>query len=144
MTPSLINGLLASKSFGLPARVLLTFVFWSSGLAKLTDFPMAVAEMQAYDLQPAVLMAILVIAVQLGGSALIISGRSVWFGAGMLGVFTALTIPVAHAFWTMEGERAFIEMLFVFEHITVIGGLMVAAILWRRSVAARRTHPVFA
>lgn len=102
-------------------------MFWSSGIAKLIDFPGAVAEMQHFGVTPAVPMAIAVIILQLGGSALVISGRFVWLGAGALGVFTALTIPIAHAFWAMTGEMAFLDMMFVFEHVTVIGGLMVVA-----------------
>ena len=43
--------------------------------------------------------AVAVAAVQIVGSALIIWGRAAWLGAGMLGIFTALTIPIAHA-WT--------------------------------------------
>lgn len=129
---SMIENLLASRVFGVFARVVLTFMFWSSGLAKLIDFPGAVAEMQHFGVMPAVPMAIAVILLQLGGSALVISGRFVWFGAGVLGVFTALTIPIAHAFWTMTGEMAFIEMMFVFEHVTVIGGLMVVAAIGER------------
>jgi transmembrane protein len=128
----MIENLLASRAFGVFARVVLTFMFWSSGLAKLIDFPGAVAEMQHFGVMPAVPMAIAVIILQLGGSALVISGRFVWFGAGVLGVFTALTIPIAHAFWTMTGEMAFIEMMFVFEHVTVIGGLMVVAAIGER------------
>jgi transmembrane protein len=131
MTPSMINVLLASPAFGVLARVLLTLAFWSSGLVKLVDFAGAVAEMEKYGVTPAVPMAIAVIAVQLGGSALVISGRHVWLGAGALGVFTVLTIPIAHAFWTMTGEAAFFEMLFAIEHLSVIGGLMVIAILQR-------------
>ncbi len=129
---SMIENLLASRAFGVFARVVLTFMFWSSGLAKLIDFPGAVAEMQHFGVTPAVPMAIAVIILQLGGSALVISGRFVWFGAGVLGVFTALTIPIAHAFWTMTGEMTFIEMMFVFEHVTVIGGLMVVAAIGER------------
>ncbi|MEK1930980.1 MAG: DoxX family protein, partial [Pararhizobium sp.] len=75
-------------------------------------------------------------------SALVISGRYVWLGAGALGVFTALTIPVAHAFWEMTGETAFFEMLFAIEHISVIGGLMTVAILRRQ--AAVGAKPAFA
>ncbi len=131
----LIDKLLSSPVLGILARVLVTFVFWSSGLAKLFDFAGAVAEMEKYGVLPAAPMAALVIMVQLGGSALVISGWNVWLGAGALGVFTALTIPVAHAFWTMTGEAAFFEMLFAIEHISVIGGLMVVAIL-RRPVSA--------
>ena len=131
-----IDKLLSSPVFGVFARVLVTFVFWSSGLAKLADFGGAVAEMEKYGVLPAAPMAALVIVVQLGGSALVISGWNVWLGAGALGVFTALTIPVAHAFWTMTGEVAFFEMLFAIEHISVIGGLMVVAILRRPASAA--------
>ncbi|MCQ1837250.1 DoxX family protein [Neorhizobium galegae] len=136
MTPTMINGLLASRSFGILARVLLTFVFWSSGLAKVIDFGGAVAEMERYGVMPTVPMAIAVIIVQLGGCALVISGRWAWLGAGALGVFTALTIPIAHAFWTMTGEAAFIEMMFTFEHVSLIGGLVMVAILHREARVA--------
>lgn len=128
----IIEKLLASPTFGIFARGVLTFVFWSSGLAKLFDFHGAMAEMEHFGVVPAAPMAIAVIIVQLGGAALVISGRYVWLGAGALGVFTLLTIPIAHPFWTMTGEMAFLEMMFVFEHITVVGGLMVVAILGER------------
>jgi transmembrane protein len=129
---SMIETLLASRPFRILARIVLTFVFWSSGLAKLIDFPAATAEMEQFSLTLAGPVAAAVIVVQLGGSALVISGRLAWLGAGALAVFTLLTIPVAHAFWGMTGEKAFIEMMFAFEHVTVIGGLMMAAILGSR------------
>lgn len=125
----LIERLTAAPYFALVARTLLTLMFWLSGIAKLADFPAAIAEMRHYGLEPAAAIAVAVIAVQLLGSAMVISGRHIWLGAGMLGVFTLMTIPIAHAFWTMDGERAFLEMMFAFEHITVIGGLMVVAAL---------------
>ncbi|MBS1183027.1 MAG: DoxX family protein [Proteobacteria bacterium] len=123
----LIERLTAAPPFALIARIVLTLMFWLSGIAKLADFPATVAEMRHFGLEPAAPIAVAVIAVQLVGSALVISGRHVWLGAGMLGVFTVLTIPIAHAFWTMDGEHAFFEMLVAFEHISVIGGLMVVA-----------------
>lgn len=148
MAPNFINGLLLSKRFALLARVALTFAFWSSGFAKMFDFHAAIAEMERYGVLPAAPMALAVIAVQLGGSALVISNRHVWLGAGMLGVFTALTIPVAHPFWSMTGEQAFVEMLFAFEHISVIGGLMTIAILGavsgQRRVASSAHAPLTA
>lgn len=132
-----IERLTAAPSFALAARVILTLMFWLSGIAKLADFPGAVAEMRHYGLEPAAAVAVAVIVVQLLGSALVISGRHVWLGAGMLGVFTLMTIPIAHAFWTMQGEQAFMEMMFAFEHITVIGGLMVVAALGEARRRAR-------
>ena len=122
-----IDALTGATWFGYLARTLLTFAFWGSGLAKLIDFPAGVAEMAHFGLEPAVAFNIATIIVQLGGSALVILNRWTWLGAGALGVFTALTIPLVHHFWTMEEPMRTIEFHFVAEHITVIGGLMVVA-----------------
>lgn len=122
-----INRLTGSVWFGYLARVGVTFMYWSSGLAKLADFSAAKAEMAFFGLAPAGLFAVAVIATQLIGSALIIANRYAWLGAGMLAVFTALTIPVAHHFWTMEEPLRTIEFYVVMEHITMIGAMMVVA-----------------
>lgn len=113
--------------FGYLARIVLTFMFWASGLAKLIDFQGGVAEMSQFGLEPAVLFNIATIITQLGGSALIILNRWTWLGAGALAVFTALTIPIVHTFWAMEEPIRTIEFYVVMEHITVIGALMVVA-----------------
>src|SRR5882757_6980244 len=87
-----IAGLLAQPWIALSARIALTAAFWLSGIGKLADFSGAVAEVRGLaGVEPAALMAALVIAVQLGGSLLVIrGGRWAWFGAGALGVFTVL------------------------------------------------------
>ncbi|KQY19427.1 DoxX family protein [Rhizobium sp. Root483D2] len=131
--PSLIEPLIASRWFGYLARTALTFVFWASGLAKLIDFKAGVAEMAFFGLEPAPLVTMAVIVTQLGGSALVIANRWTWLGAGALAVFTALTIPIAHTFWTMQEPMKTLEFYVVMEHITVIGALMVAA--WKSAPA---------
>ena len=127
-----IAALLESAAFRVIARVLLTLPFWMSGLAKIADFGFATQEMAMFGLNPPGAFAVATIITQLTGSALVISGRHAWLGAGALGIFTALTIPIAHNFWALEGERAMMEMFFAVEHISVIGGLMLAAILCHR------------
>ncbi|MDR0254088.1 MAG: DoxX family protein [Brucellaceae bacterium] len=130
MSPNWIFQLLSMPVVQLLARILLTMTFWLSGLVKLFDFPAAVAEMSANNLPAPVFFAALTIAVQLIGSALVIWGGSlVWLGAGALGVFTAITIPLVHAFWRAEGAEAIIKMHVAIEHISVIGGLILVAIL---------------
>lgn len=131
--PSIIARILDNGWFALFARVLLTFPFWGSGISKLIDFPGAVAEMQQYGLKPATFIAILVIFTQLGGSLLVISQRRAWAGAGALAIFTLLTIPIAHDFWNLKGEAAKFEFYVAVEHIALVGGLMLAAILSRGS-----------
>ena len=127
---TLIDTVLRSRVSYLLATALLTYIFWWSGLNKLLDFQSAVQEMEHFALKPAALFAALTIAVQLLGSLLIISAsRWAWLGAGALAVFTLSTIPLAHRFWEMEGMVAFLEKALVQEHISLIGGLAVAAAL---------------
>lgn len=131
--PAIISHLLDSKAFSLFARIVLTFPFWASGLSKSINFQDGVAEMASFGLHPPVAYNIATIICQLGGSLLVILNRYVWLGAGALAVFTVLTIPIAHAFWTMTGEKAQTELFFVVEHIGLIGGLMLVSILSRRA-----------
>lgn len=126
----LIQSLLRSRWLYHLGAIVLTYVFWWSGLNKVFDFAGAQAEMRHFGLNPPALFALLTILVQLGGSALIIIGsRLAWLGAGALAIFTLATIPLAHRFWEMEGMVAFLEKALVQEHITVIGGLLMAAVL---------------
>jgi uncharacterized membrane protein YphA (DoxX/SURF4 family) len=82
------------------------------------------------------LWAVLTIAVELVGSALILAGRWVWLGAGMLGVFTALAALVANPFWALQGHERFMATNAFFEHIGLIGGFVLAAMI--ASIRQRR------
>jgi transmembrane protein len=124
---TLIDSITGSRVFGFLARTVLTSMFWLSGAAKIADFDAGVAEMAHFGLEPAMAFNIATAVTQLVGSALIIANRWTWLGAGMLAVFTALTIPIAHNFWTMQEPIRTIEFYVVMEHITVIGALMVVA-----------------
>jgi transmembrane protein len=73
-----------------------------------------------------------VLLTQLVGSALIIANRWTWLGAGALGVFTALTIPVVHHFWRLDGERAIVAFHTATEHVGMIGALVLVAALSER------------
>lgn len=133
--PNALDRLLQSRLFYLFARIVLTFVFWGAGLSKLIDFQGGTAEMAFFGLEPAAPTNALVVATLLVGSALVILDRYAWLGCGMLAVFTALTIPLVHHFWSMEGEAAIAHFHTATEHVSVIGALMVMAILSRRTSA---------
>jgi len=122
-----VSAITSATWFGYLARIVLTFMFWGSGLSKIIDFQAGVGEMAHFGLEPAALFNIATIVTQLVGSALIILNRWTWLDAGALTVFTALTIPIAHNFWAMEEPFKTIEFHVVMEHITVIGALMVVA-----------------
>lgn len=131
--PGIIDSLLGATWFGVLARIVITFEFWLSGIDKLVDFGGGMAEMAHFGLSPTWLFNAATIVVQLIGSGLIIFNKWVWLGAGMLAVFTALTIPIAHDFWAMAEPNRTAEYYTVLEHITLIGGFMILAIWSRRA-----------
>lgn len=135
--PDLVRSLLGSRVAALLARVLLTFPYWGSGLDKLFGFGKVQATMAQFGLQPAFAFAAATVAVQLVGSALVIANRWAWLGAGALGIFTALTIPIAHRFWALEGEAAVHAFHTAAEHVGMIGGLILAAMLASRDTGDR-------
>jgi len=127
--PRPIAAILAWPGASFIARLALVGPYILGGMVKLTDWQGAVAEQAHFGLQPAALYAVLTIAVELIGSALILADRLAWLGAGMLGVFTILAASVANEFWTMHGPERFMATNAFFEHIGLVGGFFLVAIL---------------
>ncbi|MFG1421383.1 DoxX family protein [Roseixanthobacter liquoris] len=134
------DALLRSPATALLARVAVAAPFLFSGFAKLADFGGAMDEVRALTgLEPAALVAVLVIATQLGGSALLVAGgRMTWIGAGLLAAFTAVATLSAHAFWLKPAAEQVLNRNIFIEHISIIGGLAAVAILAARPLARGR------
>lgn len=125
---------LAPRWIEVVARLALVSAFLVSGVAKLLDFPGAMAEIRALTgLEPAWAFTALVIALQLGGSLLMIyGGRLAWIGAGLLAGFTLVATLVAHAFWSKAGPERTHDLTTFFEHVGLIAGLGLAVLLIER------------
>lgn len=109
------------------ALLALCAAYLQGGLAKLLDFGGAVAEMQHFGLQPAAPLAAAVIVLELGASALVLSGRWRWAGALALGGFTLFASVIANPFWAMAGAPR-IDALHAFvEHLGLAGGFALVA-----------------
>jgi len=130
--PRWVSRILGWSYVELIARIALTSAYWIGGIDKLIHFQSAVAEQQHFGLSPAAPFAMLTIAVELLGSACVISGRWVWLGAGALGGFTFLANLIANAFWTMQGDMRFAAMNAFFEHLGLIGGFVLVVIATQR------------
>ncbi|MDP9012101.1 MAG: DoxX family protein [Pseudomonadota bacterium] len=129
MSPSFITGALKSGWLYFVGMILITSAYWQSAFIKVFDFAGGQGEMAHFGLNPPAFFAAGTIIIQLGASALMIFGkRLAWLGAGILGVFTLATIPIAHAFWKFQGQEAFTERMFTNANLTIVGGLILAAI----------------
>lgn len=109
------------------ALLALCAAYLQGGLTKALDFPAAIAEMNHFGLAPAAPMAALVIALELGASAMILTGFGRWLGALALAAFTVLASFLANAFWNVPmPDRMMVENAF-FEHIGLAGGFVLVA-----------------
>jgi uncharacterized membrane protein YphA (DoxX/SURF4 family) len=128
--PRFVDAILDWRPTWFLARLLLVGAYLLGGLVKLADWPGAVAEQAHFGMHPPALWAGLTIAVELVGPVLILTGRWIWLGAGMLGVFTLLAAFTANAFWTMPpGPERFGATNAFFEHLGLIGGFILAALV---------------
>jgi uncharacterized membrane protein YphA (DoxX/SURF4 family) len=116
------------------ALLLLCAAYLQGGIDKLLDFPGAVAEQAHFGLSPAPAFAAAVIATELLGSALVLSGRLRWLGALWLALFTIVASFLANRFWVLPpGTERFMSENAFFEHLSLVGGfLLVAAVDLRR------------
>lgn len=116
------------------ARLLLVSAYLLGGIVKLADWQGAIAEQAHFGMQPPALWAALTIAVEIAASALILSNRLVWLGAGMLGIFTFFAALTANAFWSMPyGQERFMATNAFFEHLGLIGGFVLVALVAERA-----------
>ena len=110
------------------ALLLLCAAYLQGGLNKAMDFDAALAEMNHFGLSPAGPLAVAVIVLELGASALILTGRLRWLGALALGGFTLMATFVALRFWQMPvGQERFMAANSFFEHLGLVGGFLLVA-----------------
>ena len=130
MTPPLIRKILTSNLLWIVARVLLVFVFFASGLSKLLNINgSGYAEMAKASLDPVWFFNYATAFTLLLGAVLILFNRFVWLCAGLISVFLILAIFIVHHFWSLPEPKAQMSMYIALEHISVVGGLIIAAIL---------------
>jgi uncharacterized membrane protein YphA (DoxX/SURF4 family) len=130
--PAWVSGILHWPWVLYAARLALTSSYLLGGVTKLLNFPAAIAEQEKFGLRPGWLFAALTILVELGGSALVLSGYAVWLGAGALGCLTAVAMFKADKFWTTSGQDRVTQANTFFEHLGLIGGFVLIAFIYAR------------
>jgi len=130
--PPWVNEILHFPWVLFAARLALTSAYLLGGLTKLLNFPAAIAEQEHFGFRPGWLWAALTISVELGGSVLVLSGYAVWLGAGALGGLTAVAMLRADNFWTKSGDERLTQANTFFEHLGLIAGFVLIALIYAR------------
>ena len=102
--------------------------YLQGGFNKLTDFNGAIGEMTHFGLSPAPVFAVLVIVLELGASAMILTGKLRWLGALALAAFTLMATFLALRYWELPaGPARFGAANSFYEHLGLIGGFLLVA-----------------
>nr|WP_156414408.1 DoxX family protein [Bordetella sp. N] len=115
--------------------LLLCAPYLQGGLVKLTDFDSALAEIQHFGLASSGLattvMAIGTIALELGASVLVLSGRGRSLGALALGAFTLMATFIANRYWMAPPAERFAQANSFYEHLALTGAWLLVAVASR-------------
>jgi uncharacterized membrane protein YphA (DoxX/SURF4 family) len=124
---ALIRPIFITHPVRLLGLLLLCAPYLHSGIEKLLDFAAGIDEMSSYGLMPSPPYAAVTILVQLGGSAMVITGFWRWLGALLLAAFTIAATLIADPFWhAFAAERARLLNTFI-EHLGLSGGFLLVA-----------------
>lgn len=109
-------------------RVALASLFLLAGLNKVMNYEATLAAMTEAGLAPAGVLLPAVIALEIGGGALVAVGRRFAALAALaLALFTLATNIVFHDFWTMTGAMRATEQSLFFKNVSIAGGLFFLA-----------------
>ena len=117
---------------------LLCLPYLASGVMKLAGFGAAVAEVAGLGLPMPTLVAALTIALQLGASAMVVSGRGSQAGALALAAFTLAATWLAHGFWRAVGADRVHQMNTFLEHMALCGAFVLVTLDDARRRAIRK------
>lgn len=127
--PRWVAAILERPWLWVAVRLALSSAYLIGGITKLLDFPGAIAEQEHFGMHPGALWAAVTIVIELAGPCLLFTRRLAWLGAGALGVLTAVASVLASPFWAMTGHDRFMALNTFFEHVGLIAGFAMVAML---------------
>ena len=117
----------AASAAQILGRVLIGIFFLNAGLPKILDFAGTVGYMESMGLPLASIGAVLAIIIEVGGALAIIFGLGTRLAALILAIFTLVVTAIFHRYWTYPPEMAFMQSMFFWKNLGIIGGLLVLA-----------------
>lgn len=111
----------------LVGRILLALMFVLAGAAKISGFAGTVGYMAAHGVPMPNVLAVLAVALELGGGLALVFGLYTRWAALALGLFTLLVSFIFHPFWAVPADQVMVTNLLFMKNISVTGGMFVLA-----------------
>ena len=124
----------------LVARMLIGLIFLVAGVRKVMGFAGAVAYLAKLGFPAAEAMAVIAIAIEIGGSILLIAGWRTRWAAWLLALFVVIAAFAAHRFWEISDPGQFSNQLNHFlKNLSIVGGLLYVATFGPGSASVDKT-----
>lgn len=115
----------ASGTAALVGRVLLAAIFVRAGYGKLTTTAATAAYMAAHGIPLSGVLVYGAIAAELIGGLMLMAGLYTRWAAAILSLYTLALALIFHAYWAMPAAAAGMQRGVFFEHISIVGGMLV-------------------
>ena len=111
----------------LAGRILLGLLFILSGFGKIAGFEGTVGYIASQHLPVPTAVAVLTIAIELGGGLALVTGFYTRQAALLLAGFTLLAAFVFHAFWSAPDAAKMMQQINFLKNLSIAGGMLVLA-----------------
>lgn len=111
----------------LAGRVLIGAIFLNAGLRKLLAFGATAGYFAKLGFPAPELFTVLAIAIEVGGSILLIIGWRTRWVAWLLALFVLIAAFAAHRFWQFDAAQYGNQMNHFMKNLAIIGGLLFVA-----------------
>jgi putative oxidoreductase len=108
----------------LVGRLCLAAIFLWSGLGKIGGFGGFAGMLANQGLPAPTIAALVAVALETGGAALVILGLLTRLAAAGLILFTIAATLIAHDFWTLEGPERSMQQIQFMKNLGLIGGFL--------------------
>jgi len=108
-------------------RLLMTYIFATSGIAKIFDWSGNIAYMSTRHLPFTPLLLAAALVIEVGGSLCLITGFWARWAAAILFVYLLLVTVLFHNYWAFSGMSAGMQETHFRKNLAIMGGLLMLA-----------------
>lgn len=118
---------LSHPAVPLIGRLLMTYIFATSGIAKIFSWSGNIAYMNTRHLPLIPLLLAAALVIEVGGSLCLITGFYARWAAAVLFVYLLLVTVLFHNYWAFSGQLAGMQETHFRKNLAIMGGLLMLA-----------------
>jgi len=135
---------LQHPSISLLGRLLITYIFATSGLAKILDWSGNVQYMSTRHLPGTPVLLAIALVIEVGGSICLVTGLYARVAAFVMFLYLTMVTVLFHNYWAFSGGLAGAQETHFRKNLAIMGGLLMIAAQGpgRWSLGRAKTEPV--